>query len=159
MRLFCPTECSLLPDPNFRCHILYSAFIYCLLSIYTTVQRDAICHFPQHFPSLYGWVPFFFSLKRMCFSSFITDCTLQSVPSVWGPFISPLPFLVLHVSPPSSVGFSVLFLSQDFLKKIPPTANAWLPFLLFFLQCSACISRHSVQNFDGKSCLHLDFSS
>lgn len=93
MRLFCPPECSLLPDPNFCCHILYSALIYCLLSIYTTVRRDAICHFPQHFPSLSGWVPFFFSLKRMCSSSSITDCTLQSVPVCLGPLSSlPYPF-------------------------------------------------------------------
>lgn len=135
MHLFCPTECSLLPDPNFRCHILYSAFIYCLLSIYTTVRRDAICHFPQHFPSLYGWVPFFFSCKRMYFSSFITDCTLQSVPVCLGPLSSlPYPFWCFMCLRLALLGFLSYSSHWTSLKKFLPQQTRGFP--LSFSSCS-----------------------
>lgn len=129
MHLFCPIECSLLPDPNFCCHILSSAFIYCLLSIYTIVWRDAICHFPPHFPSLYGWVPFFFSFKWLCFNSSVTDCTLQSVPDCLGPLSSlPCPFWCFMCLRLALLGFLSYSSHWTSLKKFLPQQTCGFSF-------------------------------
>lgn len=131
--LFCPTMCFTLPDPDFCCHILYSIFIYCLLSIYTTVESSAICHFLQQFFKPLWLNPIFLLFQTVCSS----PPPARPPPPSGDSFISHLPFLVLHGSPLSSVGFFlfvcllaflvfVLFFSLDF--KIPPTAKAPPPF-------------------------------
>lgn len=100
---------------------------------YTIVESSAICHFPQQF-----FEPLWLNLIFLLFPT-----VAPSPPPWWlslmvtpvhpgASFISHLPFLVLHGSLLSSVGFClfvwgffVLFFSLDF--KIPSTAKALPP--------------------------------
>lgn len=123
---FCPAVCFSLPDPNFCCHILSSVFILynsreqCHLSLSAAVFRAFMAE--SHFSSL----------SNCCAqpSSLMTVAYGHPRPS--GGLFHLLPFLVLHGSLLSSVGFClfvwgffVLFFSLDF--KIPSTAKALPP--------------------------------
>lgn len=148
-----------LPDPDPCCHILSSASLYCPLSVYTVVESRATCHFLRQFPKP-SWLdpislPFqtVVPTPRPLWLSFM-------VIRLGASFVSHLPFLVLHGSLLSSVGFflclfgvfRVLLFSLDF--KIPSTAKTLPP----FLPSAFRVFTYSVPKFDGKSCLHLNFS-
>lgn len=135
MHPFCPTMCFFSLIPVSAVIILYSFFIYYLLSIYTIVWRDAICHFPKHF-----FQPLWLSSIFLLFQIVVlqplpvTACTSQPIPiSLGASLISHLPFLVLHVSLLSSVGVFVLFFSLDFKNSFH---NRSVAFLSSFSACS-----------------------
>lgn len=99
-----------LPDPDSCCHILSSASLYCPLSVYTVVESRVTCHSLRQFPKP-SWLdpislPFqtVVPTPRPLWLSFM-------VIRLGASFISHLPFLVLHGSLLSSVGF---FLCSEF---------------------------------------------
>lgn len=162
MHLFCPTMCFSLPDPDFCCHSLSSVSLYCLLSIVYSSREQ--CHLSLSatvFPGLRGCIPFSFPFRVLCPPLLPYGCLLWSSPSVWGGLISLLPFLVLHGSLLSSVGFSLCLFGGFFWSYSPHWTLRFLPqqrcCLPFCPPCSEYLD-NSVPKFDGKSCLHLNFS-
>lgn len=138
--LFCPTIRFSLPHPNFRCHILYSIFIYCLPSTYTIVESSAICHFLQQFLGAFMAESRFSSLSNCLLQPFSLTAVLTVIPSIWGPLSSltyPSWCFMDLCLPLFFFFFFVLFFSLDF--KIPSTAKVLPPF-------SACKVLHTLAN-------------
>lgn len=158
MHPFCPTMCFFSLIPISAVIILYSVFIYYPLSIYTIVWRDAICHFPKHFFQPLWLSPIFLLFQIVVLQPLpVTACTLQPVPISLGA-LSSLTYPSWCFMYPCLALLEFLSYSSHWTLRIPSTTEVWLSFLPFLPAVFCIHSRHSVQKFDDKSCLHLDFS-
>lgn len=155
-------------DVLFLSPILISAVISCLRflfivcsPLYTVVESGATYHFLQQFSQAFMAGSRFPSFSECCAHPSSLMAVFYGHPHLSGGLISHLPFLVLHGSLLSSVGFSLCLLggffwsySSHWTLRFLPQQRRCLPF------CPPCSEYldNSVPKFDGKSCLHLNFS-
>lgn len=160
MHLFCPTMCFSLPDPDFCCHSLSSVSLYCLLSIvYSSRERCHLSLSATVFPGLCAWIPFSFPFRVLCPPLLPYGCLLWSSPSVWGASSLSYPSWCFMDLCLARWGF--LFVWGFFWSYSPHWTLRFLPQQRrcppFCPPCSEYLD-NSVLKFDGKSCLHLNFS-
>lgn len=162
-----PRTCFV-PQCAFLSPILISAviaslrFLFIICSpLYTVVESGATCHFLHQFFQAFVAGSRFPSLSECCAPPPPLWLSFMVIPIRLGArFIAHSPFLVLHGSLLSSVGFSLCLFgvffwsySSHWTLRFLPRQRCCLPF------CPPCSEYldNSVPKFDGKSCLHLNF--